>query len=266
MELGEKLKQARLEAGFSQRQLCGDVITRNMLSRIENGFAKPSMDTLRYLAAQLGKPMSYFLEEETMLSPNQNLMWRAKETWAEGKSADTWLMLQAFQRPDPILEWEWQYLSFRSAMAVAEKALEDKRDLYARQILEEAEKYENGIPGLKRQRLLLLGKISGVEKTDFVKLLPSLDEELLLRAEAALQQKNGERAVKLLEAMEDQSAADWNFCRGKACFLQKEYAQAAQYLQKTEECKIEECWPLLETCFRELGDFKKAYEYACKQR
>jgi transcriptional regulator with XRE-family HTH domain len=67
MELGEKLKQARLEAGVSQRQLCGEVITRNMLSRIENGFARPSMDTLRYLAAQLGKPMSYFLEEEAML-------------------------------------------------------------------------------------------------------------------------------------------------------------------------------------------------------
>ena len=37
MELGEKLRQARLEAGLTQRQLCGDQITRNMLSLIENG-------------------------------------------------------------------------------------------------------------------------------------------------------------------------------------------------------------------------------------
>ena len=29
MELGEKLRNARLEAGLSQRQLCGDAITRN---------------------------------------------------------------------------------------------------------------------------------------------------------------------------------------------------------------------------------------------
>jgi transcriptional regulator with XRE-family HTH domain len=35
-----------------------------MLSQIENGSAKPSMDTLRYLAGQLGKPMGYFLEED----------------------------------------------------------------------------------------------------------------------------------------------------------------------------------------------------------
>jgi transcriptional regulator with XRE-family HTH domain len=54
MELGQRLRQARLEAGLSQRQLCGDTITRNMLSLIENGSARPSMDTLRCLAARLG--------------------------------------------------------------------------------------------------------------------------------------------------------------------------------------------------------------------
>ena len=66
MELGEKLKQARLEAGLSQRQLCGEEITRNMLSLIENGAAKPSMKTLQYLAGRLGKSVSFFLEEETL--------------------------------------------------------------------------------------------------------------------------------------------------------------------------------------------------------
>ena len=62
MSLGEKLRQARLEAGLSQRALCGEEITRNMLSRIENGAAQPSMRTLQYLAAQLGKPLSFFLD------------------------------------------------------------------------------------------------------------------------------------------------------------------------------------------------------------
>ena len=35
MELGQRIKQARLEAGLSQRQLCGQRLTRNMLSLIE---------------------------------------------------------------------------------------------------------------------------------------------------------------------------------------------------------------------------------------
>ena len=47
MELGEKLRQARMEAGLSQRQLCGEEITRNMQALIENGTAKPSMKTLQ---------------------------------------------------------------------------------------------------------------------------------------------------------------------------------------------------------------------------
>ena len=266
MELGEKLKQARIEAGLSQRQLCGEMITRNMLSRVENGFAKPSMETLRYLAEQLGKPMSYFLEEEAVLSPNQDLMSRAKAMWTEGNSNEVWLMLQSFQLPDPLFEWEWRYLSFLSAMAVAQKAMEDKRDLYARQILEEAEKYENGIPGLRRRRLLLLGRVPGVELTDLVKQLPSMDEELLLRAEAALMEKNGERASKLLEAMENQENPQWNLFQGKARLLQKQYARAAEYLLSAEHAYPTQCWPLLETCFRESGDFRSAYEYACKQR
>ena len=67
MEISQKLKQARLDAGLSQKALCGDRITRNMLSQIENGSARPSMDTLRYLAGQLGKPISYFLTLSSIL-------------------------------------------------------------------------------------------------------------------------------------------------------------------------------------------------------
>ena len=69
MTLGEKIKQARLEAGLSQRQLCGEEVTRNMLSQIENGAAMPSMGTLSYFARQLGKPVSYFLQEDAVCSP-----------------------------------------------------------------------------------------------------------------------------------------------------------------------------------------------------
>ena len=73
MEMGELLRKARLEAGLTQRALCGDRITRNMLSQIENGTARPSMATLQYLADALGKPVSYFLGE-VVLTANQQRM------------------------------------------------------------------------------------------------------------------------------------------------------------------------------------------------
>lgn len=266
MTLGEKLLQARQEAGFSQRQLCGDVITRNMLSQIEHGTAKPSMETLRYLAARLEKPVSYFLEEDAALSPNQALMEQARSSWESGAYAEGWLVLKAFRHPDPLLEWEWNHLSMLSAMAAAKAALQDGKPLYARQLLEEAEQFCRKNPELERQRLLLLAAVPDADLPGIVGKLPSLDEELMLRAEAALAEGKPDRAEDLLAAVEDKNRGKWNLLTGKTLMGKKEYRQAAAHLQKAEPDFGVVCAPLLETCFRELGDYQKAYEYACKQR
>ena len=66
MELGQKIRTVREAAGLSQRQVCGDTITRNMLSRIEHGTVRPSMATLSFLAEKLGKPVSFFLDEDAV--------------------------------------------------------------------------------------------------------------------------------------------------------------------------------------------------------
>jgi transcriptional regulator with XRE-family HTH domain len=123
MELGEKLRQARLEAGLSQRALCGDVITRNMLSQIENGSAKPSMATLQYLAGQLGKTVGYFLEEQSLLSPNPGVMERAREAYAHRQHEAVLRSLSVYQGPDPLFDMEKDYLFALSALARAEEIL-----------------------------------------------------------------------------------------------------------------------------------------------
>ena len=63
MNMGEKIRHARQVAGLSQRQLCEGIVTRNMLSQIENGSAKPSLTTLQAFAQRLGQSVQYFLEE-----------------------------------------------------------------------------------------------------------------------------------------------------------------------------------------------------------
>ena len=63
MTLGQKIKTARLERGMTQKELVGDAITRNMLSKIENDAAAPSVRTLEYLARALDLPAGYFLGE-----------------------------------------------------------------------------------------------------------------------------------------------------------------------------------------------------------
>ena len=63
MTLGEKIKSARIERHMTQKDVVGDYITRNMLSKIENGSATPSVKTLEYLADALGLPAGYFMSE-----------------------------------------------------------------------------------------------------------------------------------------------------------------------------------------------------------
>ena len=222
MKLGEKIRSARQELGLSQRQLCGEDITRNMLSLIENGSAKPSMTTLVLLAQRLGKPVSYFLDEN------------APDPGDLAVSADN--------------------------LRQAEQALAAGKTNYARQLLDAV-----SAPALLRQKLLLAAKIPGADFSAICRDLPSLDEELLLRAEAALQNRDFPRCSRLLLAAEDQTAAGWHLIMGKLDFALENWQEAAENLLPAESA-FPEVVPLLEVCFRELGDYRRAYEYACRQK
>lgn len=61
MDIGKKIREIRTEKLMTQSQLAGDEITRNMLSRIENGAALPSLGTVMYLAKRLGVPAGALL-------------------------------------------------------------------------------------------------------------------------------------------------------------------------------------------------------------
>ena len=139
MDIGKRLKQARLEAGLSQRQLCSDIITRNMLSLIENGTARPSMDTLTGLAERLGKPVSYFLEETAVTSPNTERMAEARALFAAGRYGEVAEVLKRYQGPDATFGWEKEYLEALCYMALAEQAIREGRLPYAETLLTQAE-------------------------------------------------------------------------------------------------------------------------------
>lgn len=261
MKLGEKLRKARLEAGLSQRQLCEGVVTRNMLSQIENGSASPSMHTLRILAQRLGKQTSFFLEEDAVLSPNQQVMLQARGRFDEEQYAAALAALKPYRSPDPVYDREKQLMETICCLRMARAALDDGKEGYARELLEKAQQETAYCAQeLTHQRLLLLGRIRGEWVSDK---LPSLDEEMMLRAGET---RNSKRAAALLDACEDQESGRWNLMRGKAWLAEQNYEQAKLCLLLAEEDYPGETAPLLEICFRELGDYKRAYEYACRQK
>lgn len=265
MVLGEKLRQARLEAGLSQRALCGEEITRNMLSRIENGAAQPSMKTLRCLADRLGKPMSYFLDEQAVVSANQEVMESTRRLYDTGQFEQALEVLDGYWSPDPVYDREKALLTVLTRLTLAEQAIDQHRERYARELLENTE--TRGVycaEALNRQRILLLGRLGGSQRLCCQ--LPSLDEELMLRSAEAIRAGDTRRGIHLLEAMQHRDTPRWMLLRGEAYLAESSYQNAVQCLRRAEEAFPEEVIPRLENCYRELGDYKQAYLYACKQK
>ena len=259
MDLGQRIKEARLEAGLSQRQLCGEMITRNMLSLIENGAARPSMDTLRYFAARLGKPMGWFLEEQAVSSPNWECMAAARTYWQSGNAEDALEALKQYRSPDETFDDEYGLLCYLASLAAAESALQEGRQPYALHLLEKAAQAQSPYitPAQKQSHQLLLARAGEAVHLD-------IDPMVLIRAEQTLQ-KAPARCLEILQAAEQKNSAHWLWLAGQAHYALQQYVPAANCLGAIED-HFPQAIPMLEICWRELGDFQKAYAYACKGR
>ena len=265
MELGERLRQARINAGLSQRQLCGDEITRNMLSQIEHGTCNPSVSTLCYLAKGLGLPVSYFLEEDMAVSSNGSAMSAAWQCFESGDAAAAMGALEDYRAPDSVYDREYALLKTLVLLQLASDSLEQGRELYAGKLLNQIKELEAKLPWLPELTQRRLALQAQLQEDPPESQLRCLDEELMLHAASALGENRAKRAAALLDACEKQESARWNLLRGRACFEMEEYPSAVKYLQLAEE-KEPAVLPLLEQCFSSLGDYQNAYYYACKQR
>ena len=244
MTLGEKLRQARLEAGLSQKALCGDRITRNMLSLIESGSARPSMDTLVYLSQRLGKSVGYFLGQDAPLD-------QARAHYAQGGYRQA--LELSVDGPEADL------LRALCLLALAEQAIGEGKLPYARQLLEQVEQGSVYSPLILREHRLLTALA-----TDRPLDLEADDRELLLRARDAVD-GDPTRSLQYLDAAQDHSDPYWHLLKGKAHLALGQYEAAKDHLL-TAEPRYPQCAPWLEQCYEQLEDFKNAYLYAKKSR
>lgn len=239
-----------------------------MLSQIESGKARPSMQTLTYLAQQLGKPISYFLEEETAPSPNQQIMEDARRSYSEGQYGEALDRLEAYRQED-LFDREAWLLRALSLLGAARQALHDGKAVYARTLLQKAEQAGTNTdyytPALERERLLMLYQADPGTARELAGCLPDDDRELLLRARAYLDTGAFEKATDVLSAAREQNA-EYHYLAGQALMGQKKYAPATEHFIQAEAGYPQLCAKALETCYRELEDYKMAYHYACKQR
>lgn len=265
--LGQRLKQARQEAGLSQRQLCGETITRNMLSQIESGKARPSMQTLTYLAQALGKPVSWFLEESPEPTPPDQTPMEARQCYRDGQYQKCLELLEHWEQAE--VEEELWLLRASCLLALAKEAIEEDKLHYARSLLEKTAQAGKHTPyytpEMERERLLRLYQCSPEQAGELAGKLPKDDRELLLRAQSSLISGDADGCMRILDAAWEQNAA-WHYMYGQAAMLKTQYGIAAEHFLAAEEAYPIPCAKALETCYRELEDYKMAYQYACKQR
>ena len=257
MTLGERLKQARLELGLSQRKLCQGIVTRNMLSLLESGSAKPSMDTLTALAARLGKPVGWFLEEQVG-SQNRSSLEAARELYVRGDHAACLERLENCT-PDGIHDQEMGLLECLALMGLARTVAEEK-PRYAMALLDRAAACETvyRTAALDRELTLTRYELSAEASGCLAD-----DRELLFRGQQAMEAGEHEKAAALFAAAEETPRQQ--LLLGQALMAMGKYALAAAALHKAESCAPRDCIPLLERCYRELEDYKRAYAYACKR-
>ncbi len=269
MELGARLKQARLEKGLSQRQLCGEEITRNMLSQIENGSAKPSMTTLAYLARRLEKPISYFLEEGEQTSPNQACILRARQAYAAGQYRLACQILEEYRQPDPVFDAERWLLEAISLLGQASSAVAEGKYIFAQKLTEKAAEAGEKTPyytaSMERECLLLRYTAQPENAAQISAQLQADYRESFLRAEALLHKEDFAGAANILDSIPE-SSDRYHLLRAKAAMGQKAYAVAIEHYLAAEESEPQQCAQALEQCYLALEDYKQAYHYACKQR
>lgn len=270
MTMGQRIYQARVESGLSQRQLAGAEITRNMLSALEHDTANPSVATLRYLSERLGRPVSYFLGEDVPQLPEYPLLAEARQAWDAGEYRRSLERLDRIECAGEILGREIGLLRVLSLLGLGEQAIEQGLLPYARTVLDRCRQAMEDCPYCTQElsrRLAILraqcpqteGQLAGL-----VGEIPGDDPVLMLRARAALTENRFADAQRYLCAMEQRSGSEWSFRMGQLLFARKEYQKAAEQFHRAEETMPQECRRYLEICYREQEDYKMAYYYATK--
>ncbi len=118
--IGERIRRTRIACGLSQTQLAGKNLTRSFISQVENGRCLPSPQTLRILADRLGKPISYFLEEQPADLFSIRFLWESAKAdaqvgnWAAAMPKLREALQLSKRAEEPDWEQEIQFLCGRS--------------------------------------------------------------------------------------------------------------------------------------------------------
>ena len=204
--------------------------------------------------------MGYFLEGVSA-STNQNILLDARAAYAAGQFQEVLTILESYHQPDELLDAEFFLLQCLSLISLAEQAIDPGPLLAQAELAATQTPYFT--PELARRMALCLAKNDPQKRGAILGQLS--DEELRLRSMHALENGQTNEAVVFLNAANDKTHVQWLLLRGDAAMAMADHAQAeVHYL--AAEALSKEAYPRLEALYLAKEDYKRAYQYACKQR
>ena len=288
MNIGKKIKELRTEKLMTQSELAGAEITRNMLSRIENEAALPSLGTVMYLAERLGVPAGYLLSEgdEEFTYRKTGAMKNIKKAYADRRYELCYdLCNESFDEFDDEIE----LIMSDACLGISEEHMRNgalhEACSYLDQALRHTEKTVYNTVSQKNSARVLFGLLKEIS--------PSLDsyeidtdKDISFVSPSTLDSIFCKYVSVLLDASKYESFASEyteetadnlsEFDRPYAYHIfarkhmqNKDFKSALMLLDKVMESKIGSQKLLLyfacadmEICCRETDDYKGAYEFA----
>lgn len=279
MNIGEKIKQLRTAKVMTQAELAGNEITRNMLSRIENGAAQPSLDTLRYIAERLNVSAGFLLAEgdDEQMYIKYSEMHGIKNAYLNGdyricreaclssaSYGDDEVQLILAECTLEIAIEEFNLGNLRTACEYFDLAI----DACTGTVYRTSHVSDTAAMYFKYMR-----KISATLSSNFIDeseapTYASLGEPFCMYAGAFLMLDGDERISGLDSLIESESLYGLHI-RARQHMQAKRYAEACECLKKILFSDVTIPNPMLyfvfgdaELCCRETEDFKSAYEYS----
>lgn len=278
-DIGEKIKRLRLNQNMTQSELAGDQITRNMLSRVENGAALPSLPTVWYLAERLGVPAGFLLAEG-----DDDRIWRKMNRIdsirrvlrsgdariclelcrEDGQEADDEIYLIMAECSLSIAKEEFHRGSLHRASEALDEAIEYAgRTLYDTSAIRQTAalyfRYMHGLSAMLYSDTLTDGEDAFPGSSDpfarYVLAREALEAGEMRRVETYLRETDGDGWHVHLGAEFIMHRGDFASARAELLHLLNSDDCRSEVLMYAIFCD-------LEICCREIEDFRGAYEYS----
>lgn len=276
--LGQKIKAIRKELCLTQNYVAEGIVTRNMLSRIENGHVTPSLETLTKLAERLEIPVGYLIDDRddgTKLK-NERLLSIIK---AEFKNENYELCLQYLDNLEYFTEqknrlYTCSELLLGMQMAYGESNLKHSQTLISNALKNEEYLTAKMVSEALCMRALIDGfsynNESGNEESAIIGIKKfaksSTDIAVLSGVLNVIKTEGTHCAEIMLDNSILENKALFSLLSGKIAFCQANYKLALSRLIESISGRLPSpircyCLTLLEKTCAELKDFERAYGY-----